>query len=156
MIDFIEANYAISAFLLGVVLAQASKPIFLLLIKKKWNPNLALESGGFPSSHTSGVASLCISIGLREGFDSNLFGAILAISTIIAYDAANVRYYAGQHIQMTKRLIQDIQELTETKFDDPIYLTRLKNVLGHKWIEVFGGLIFGLLVGYILYIIGGN
>ncbi len=155
MLHYLENMYAFWAFFIGVVGAQLSKPLFLYILKRKWHPRFAIESGGFPSSHTSGVAALCLSIGLREGFDSTLFAGFLAISCIIAYDAANVRYYAGQHIQMTKQLIHDIQELTQTKLDDPIYLIKLKNVLGHKWIEVFGGLLFGIGVALILFMIRG-
>ena len=70
---------------------------------------------------------------------------------IICYDAANVRYYAGQNIKITRQLIEDIQELTKTKLTDPIYLTKIKNVLGHTWVEVIGGVIHGLVIAGILF-----
>ena len=67
------------------------------------------------------------------------------------YDAANVRYYAGRNIQITQQLIRDIQTLTTVKLDDPIYLLKVKEVLGHQWFEVFCGVVLGLLVASILF-----
>lgn len=51
---------------------------------------------------------------------------------------ANVRYYAGQNIKITKQLIQDIEVLTQTTLENPIYRQKIKEVLGHKWVEVVG------------------
>ena len=61
----------------------------------------------FPSSHSSTVTALSISIGLSEGFDSALFAITCVFSFIVVYDAANVRYYAGKNIQLTKQLISE-------------------------------------------------
>ena len=156
MFDFLFDMYGIIAFVLGVLTAQLAKPIFLLISKRKWDPSFAAESGGFPSSHTAGIVSLTTTIGLFEGFDDPFFAISFALSSIVAYDSANVRYYAGQHIAMTQQLLKDFQELTETKLNDPIYLSKLKNVLGHKWIEVFGGFIHGIFTGLILYLVISN
>ncbi|MFQ8582052.1 MAG: divergent PAP2 family protein [Holdemania massiliensis] len=114
---------------------------------------MALESGGFPSSHTSTVAALTLAVGITDNFSSTLFAVTLMFSLIVAYDAANVRYYAGQNIRITQQLIKDIQILTQTRLDDPIYLTKVKEVLGHKWIEVFGGILLGLIIAGLMYFI---
>ncbi len=133
------------------LIAQALKPILLYLHLGEWKPSLATDSGGFPSSHTSTVTALCLSIGIQERFSSSLFAVTLIFGLIVAYDAANVRYYAGQNIQITQQLIKDIQILTQTKLDDPIYLLKVKEVLGHKWIEVIGGVAVGLTVASLMY-----
>lgn len=133
--------------------AQIAKPLFYYRINKVWNFDIIFDSGGFPSSHTSTVTALTLAIGVVEGLDSTLFAVTLIFSLIVCYDAANVRYYAGQNIQITQQLIKDIQDLTQTKLDDPIYLTKVKNVLGHKWIEIFGGIIWGVLIAGIWYLI---
>ncbi|WP_331836930.1 hypothetical protein [Erysipelothrix piscisicarius] len=44
------------------------------------------------------------------------------------YDAANVRYYAEQNIKITKQLIQDIEVLTQTTLENPIYRQKIKEV----------------------------
>lgn len=48
---------------------------------------------------------------------------------------------------------KSIQESTDIKLDDPIYTIKLKEVLGHKWIEVFGGIILGVIITLMMYYI---
>lgn len=151
--EYLEATYALWAFLIAVISAQAIKPLFHYLFNRTWTLKEIVASGGFPSSHTAAVTALTLSIGLREGFDSPIFAMGAAFSLIIAYDAANVRYYAGKNIELTQQLIKDVQELTKYKLDDPIYLTKIKQVLGHKWIEVIGGIIHGSIIAYLLFIL---
>ena len=151
MVEFFENMYAFWSFIIAVITAQLAKPLYLVLLKKKIDFSLAIESGGFPSSHTAGAFALCFSIGYREGFTGTLFAISLALAVIISYDAANVRYYAGRNIELTQQLIKDVQDLTQTKLSDPIYASKIKNVLGHKWIEVVGGLVHGILIASILY-----
>ncbi len=143
--------YPFWAAILANIVAQLLKPIFHYLRTRQWRPHLIIESGGFPSSHTSTVTALTLSVGIVENFNSTIFAVTLMFGMIVAYDAANVRYYAGQNIRITQQLIKDIQTLTQTKLDDPIYLLKIKEVLGHKWTEVLGGILVGLLIGGLLY-----
>ena len=99
------------AAIISWAMAQALKPVIYYAFHKEWLPGLILASGGLPSSHTATVASLTLAVGLREGFSSTLFAVSLAFSLIVAYDAANVRYYAGQNVQITQQLIQDLREM---------------------------------------------
>lgn len=131
--------------------AQLLKPILKYIMTHEWDPTLIFESGGFPSSHTALVSALVISVGLHDNFDSTIFAVVLSFSLIVIYDAANVRFYAGRNIQITQQLIKDVQALTQTKLDDPIYLLKVKDVLGHKWTEVVGGIVVGLSVGGLMY-----
>ncbi len=143
--------YPFWAAIIANVTAQICKPLYIKIIKGHWDMDLAFASGGFPSSHTATVAALSLAVGIQENFSSTIFAVTLSFALIVCYDAANVRYYAGQNIRITQQLIKDIQELTSTKLDDPIYLTKVKNVLGHKWVEVFGGIGHGLMIASILY-----
>ena len=106
-----------------------------------------------PSSHTAGVAALCVSVGLQESFNSTVFAVTLALGLIVAYDAANVRYYAGKNIKLTKQIIKDLREENEIILDEPIYEEPIKEVLGHKWSEVIGGAILGIIIAGILRLI---
>jgi len=147
MIDYM---YPFWSAIIACISAQCLKPVVYYLLKREWKWHLIVESGGFPSSHTAAVFALTLAVGVQENFNSTIFAVTLMISLIIAYDAANVRYYAGQNIQVTHQLIKDIQDLTALEFDDPIYATKVKEVLGHKWIEVIAGGIWGLLVATLL------
>ena len=143
--------YPFLAALLAMISAQFAKPFYLWILKREWKWEMMRASGGFPSSHSAAVCALALAVGIQENFSSTIFAVTLTFAMIICYDAANVRYYAGQNIKITRQLIEDIQELTSTKLTDPIYLTKVKNVLGHTWVEVIGGVIHGLMVAGILY-----
>ncbi|NMB18112.1 MAG: divergent PAP2 family protein [Erysipelothrix sp.] len=144
--------YPLISALVANMLAQILKPLFHYLRTGEQKFGLLAESGGFPSSHTSMVVGLTTAIGLQEGINSTLFFISIIFSLITIYDAANVRYYAGQNIAMTKQLIKDIETLTQHKFSDPIYLMKIKTVLGHKWVEVFGGIVLGILIPSLLFL----
>ncbi len=146
-----HSYWTLIAAIVANLVAQGLKPFYSFLTTRKWDPLLMFSSGGFPSSHSSMVSAVTLIIGLEEGFDSSIFTVAFIVMLIIIYDAANVRYYAGKNIQITQQLIQDIQELTQTRLSDPIYSSKVKQVLGHRWIEVFGGIAHGLIIGGLIY-----
>ena len=143
--------YPLLAALLANVLAQVLKPFVLYMRTKKIDVHQCIACGGFPSSHSSTVSALTVAIGMSEGFDSTFFAITCVFSFIVIYDATNVRYYAGKNIQLTKQLISDLETLKGLKFSDPIYQEKIKSVLGHKFIEVLGGILLGILVALVLY-----
>ena len=126
----LQQMYPFWAAIVANLTAQLLKPVIRYIRTRDWDWHLALESGGFPSSHTSTVAALTLAVGITDNFSSTLFAVTLMFS-----------------------LIKDIQILTQTRLDDPIYLTKVKEVLGHKWIEVFGGIILGLIIAGLMYFI---
>ncbi len=140
-----RAMYPFWSFFISVCIAQVLKPVISLATGKGFKLRLMVASGGMPSSHTAGVASLCLSVGLTDSFNSPLFAITLAFGLIVAYDAANVRYYSGKNIQITKQIISDLKQDSEIELTDPIYEEPLKDVLGHRWHEVIVGGAIGLL-----------
>ncbi len=144
-----QTMYPFWAGVISAVLAQALKPFFNYIKTHEWNWSLLKDSGGFPSSHSAMVAALALAVGIREQFSSTIFAVTLTVAVIVVYDAANVRYYSGQNIKITQQLVKDIHEKLNVDLDSPIYQTKVKNVLGHKWIEVIGGIILGMLVALI-------
>ncbi len=147
----ITTSYPILAALAAWTIAQVVKPFIFYGLSKTWNWKLILASGGFPSSHSSTVAAVCLATGIVENFNTSLFAVTLVFSIIICYDACNVRYYAGKNIELTEKLVNDIKELHIMKMDDPIYSEKLKDVLGHTYVEVFSGVLLGLAVSGLMY-----
>ncbi|MEE3486655.1 MAG: divergent PAP2 family protein [Bulleidia sp.] len=135
----------------AALIAQLVKPLCYWVRYHKWVWHLAKESGGFPSSHSAMVTAMALSVGLQEHFSSTLFAVSFTMAVIVIYDAANVRYYSGQNIKVTQQLVKDVQENLHTTFLSPIYQIKLKNVLGHKWVEVFGGIVLGALVALLFH-----
>ena len=60
-------------------------------------------------------------------------------------------YYAGRNIQLTKQLISDLEGMKGLKLNDPIYHEKIKSVLGHKFVEIIGGMILGFFVSLLMY-----
>ena len=146
-----DSFYPLVAALLSNFVAQVLKPFVLYMRTQKFDIHQCIACGGFPSSQSSTVTGLTIAIGISEGFDSTFFAITCVFSFIVIYDAINVRYYAGKNIQLTKQLISDLEAMKGLKFSDPIYQEKIKSVLGHKFVEVIGGMILGALVAVILY-----
>lgn len=142
--------YPLVTALLSNILAQVLKTVVYYYRTGKWDFHWVIASGGFPSSHSSTVTALSLSIGIQEGFDSAIFAVTTIYSFIVMYDACHVRYYSGKNIELTQQLVKDLREMTGLHFDDPIYQEKLKNVLGHKFVEVIGGFVVGLAVPLIL------
>lgn len=142
--------YPLVTALLSNILAQVLKTVVYYYRIGKWDFHWVIASGGFPSSHSSTVTALSLSIGIQEGFDSAIFAVTTIFSFIVMYDACHVRYYSGKNIELTQQLVKDLREMTGLHFDDPIYQEKLKNVLGHKFVEVIGGFVVGLVVPLIL------
>ncbi|NLL75294.1 MAG: divergent PAP2 family protein [Erysipelothrix sp.] len=145
--------YPIIAAVCANIIAQLLKPFFHYLKTGEKNLSLVFESGGFPSSHTALVVALTFALGYQSRFESDSFFISAVFSLTVIYDAANVRYYAGQNIKMTKALIQDFEALTQVKLDNPVYRQKIKDVLGHKWVEVIGGFLVGFITASIMYLL---
>ena len=142
--------YPLVTALLSNILAQVLITVVYYYRTGKWDFHWVIASGGFPSSHSSTVTALSLSIGIQEGFDSAIFAVTTIFSFIVMYDACHVRYYSGKNIELTQQLVKDLREMTGLHFDDPIYQEKLKNVLGHKFVEVIGGFVVELAVPLIL------
>lgn len=147
----IETMFPMFAALLANLTAQLLKPLFLMSRTKHFDMRQTISCGGFPSSHTSTVVALSTAVALVEGIASSLFAVTAIFSFIVIYDAVNVRYYAGKNIQLTKQLITDLSASGEVEFSDPIYDEKIKEVLGHRLIEVIGGFVLGLIETLLFY-----
>ncbi len=105
------------------------------------NFKIFTTTGGMPSSHSAGVISLSVSVGLVEGFTSVSFAIALGFALIVLQDAAGLRRAAGKTAATLNRLVGEIIEHTnQTK---PYEV--LKELLGHTPFEVFMGSLLGVV-----------
>ena len=103
--------------------------------------NLVWRTGGMPSSHTAVVVSVCTTIGFRSGIDSDVFILSFCLMLITVRDALGVRRATG--LQAMK--INEIGRYLSGK--DDIEISSVKEIQGHKPMEVIGGAALGLLIG---------
>jgi len=132
--------------LISLFLAQFLK---IFTIKPSSFTNL-FGSGGFPSSHSSFVATLSTLIGLKHGFNSDLFAIVLIFSLIVTYDASGVRRAVGEQANVLNNLIQHLN-VKNIERDPEILKEDLKELIGHTPLEVFAGVLLGVSVAFISY-----
>lgn len=127
---------------LSVIISQVLKTIIETVRYKKFNINRLFNgSGGMPSSHSTLVISLVTTIGLNQGITSIYFAISLIFSLIVLYDAMGIRYETGKQAEVLNKLTKEIN------FKD---FVSLKEKIGHKPIEVLGGIISGIIIALIL------
>lgn len=141
-------NHVLFAALMGWFLAQAFKIPINYLVEKKWDWTRFHGSGGMPSSHTSMVVSASIMLGALNGFDSPLFAAALVFSSVVMYDATGVRRETGRQAEVINQILQDV--LINGR---PISDVELKELVGHKPIEVAAGAILGVAIAVVYLLI---
>jgi len=134
-------NHVLHAALISWFVAQGAKIPIHYLVEHKWDLRRFFGSGGMPSSHTAMVISAALMVGLLNGFDTPVFGVAVVLAFIVMYDATGVRRETGRQAEIINRILRDA--ILEGK---PISDRELKELVGHKPIEVFGGVIVGLAV----------
>ena len=117
-----HSMYPFWAAILAAAIAQLLKPVTYYFKDHHWSMRHCQDAGGMPSSHSAMVTAMALSVGFRDGFSSALFAVSFTMACIVIYDAAN-----------------------------PIYNIKLKEVLGHKWAEVLGGMLVGALIASIFH-----
>lgn len=75
-----------------------------LIFNRKFSINAALWSWWMPSVHSAFVTSITTAVGIRQWIYSELFVVCLVFSTIIIYDAINVRFEAWLHAKILNEL----------------------------------------------------
>lgn len=107
--------------------------------KLKWG-RLFNGSGGMPSSHTSFSTSITMLMGLNFGFDSPFFALPLVFTLIVAYDAMELRMQSGKQAEAINLIVDEL-----FSNDIKVNFGKLKEELGHKPLEVVGGIMLGII-----------
>lgn len=140
-------NKVLIAVMFGWLLAQALKIPTEYLRSRRWLWTMFFAAGGMPSSHTALMVAGTLAVALYHGFDNPLFGVAVAVTMIIAHDAAGVRRQAGKHAERINVLFDELLKGHMWSEDE------LKEVIGHTPLEVIGGIILGLLVAIVQWLI---
>ena len=114
--------------------AQLSKLVIELVVHRRWNPRVLVETGGMPSSHSALMTGTAAGIGWQLGFADGLFALAATLCFVVLYDASGVRRAAGLTAERVNGLVSDPE------------LKPLKQNLGHTRLEVLVGSLMGPLV----------
>ncbi|RSL31880.1 divergent PAP2 family protein [Salibacterium salarium] len=148
------SNFPLWVALFSILFAQGIKIPLAYITTKKWDFTLVTSTGGMPSSHSAAVTAVSVAIGLENGFDSNLFAICMIFGVIVMFDATGVRRHAGYHATVLNQLLVDFNKfVTEAKSwqkkEETEKREELKELLGHQPIEVFFGVVVGLLIALV-------
>lgn len=141
MIDLLTSQLFLTV--LGAwVVSDVAKFVIALIDKDKQKPyTRVFDTGGFPSSHTTAVIALFMSLGIDQGWMNPITTVAGVLAVIVMYDAVNLRYQAGLHAKALNKLNQENKPSKEP----------LKERLGHTYIEVLGGIVLGIVVASLSY-----
>jgi uncharacterized protein len=151
-------NFPLWAALAAIFFAQFIKVPIQYIASRKLDWSLLTSTGGMPSSHSAAVTALSIGVALETGFNSAVFSVSAIFAIITMFDATGVRRQAGEQAIVLNQLVVDFQKfVSEAKHwtDKPENEKRkeLKELLGHKPIEVFFGCITGIILTLLLYLV---
>lgn len=134
---------------LSVVVAwictQGVKVALGIIRERRFNFKWLIGTGGMPSTHAAGVASLTTAVGLTSGFGSTLFIITLIFALIIMFDAQGVRRSAGKQAEVLNKIVEDIY------WKRGIDQERLLELIGHTPVEVFVGGLIGIVVAVLYF-----
>lgn len=160
MPDF-RLNAVLVAALAAWIMAQLIKIVIHAIKYRTFKAERLFGAGGMPSSHSSTVCALAITVMRLDGFNSTTFGIAMILAMITMYDAMGVRRAAGLHAKQINRLRHIVDELDEEILDgidenldndldaDPDDTKELKEFLGHTPIEVLFGALLGIIIGMV-------
>ena len=117
--------------------AQLSKLLIELVVHRRWNPRVLVETGGMPSSHSALMTGTASALGWQLGFQDPLFALAAVLCFVVLYDASGVRRAAGL---TAARLNALPAALWPAAVQERL---PLKENLGHTRLEVFVGALLG-------------
>lgn len=146
----------IPLFLLPLIvwgIIQTIKVLIDLIVLKTIHRDALWSAWWFPSVHSGIAASITTLMFFIYGIDSSQFAITFTFSFLFWYDAANIRYEAGQHATFLNDIGKELRDLTSIVsnwYMSPETLHQLKERLWHTFSEVIGGIIIGAVLTWLL------
>jgi acid phosphatase family membrane protein YuiD len=149
-------NFPLWASLAAIFFAQFVKVPIQFIATRRLDWSLLTSTGGMPSSHSAAVTALSTGVALETGLDSPVFAVSAIFAVITMFDATGVRRQAGEQAIVLNQLVADFNRIIEDAKDWPKKPEQekrreLKELLGHKPIEVFFGGLTGIFLTLLLH-----
>ena len=128
----------------GWFVAQFTKMLCGLTRTRRIDFQYLVSLGGMPSAHSAMASGLATAVGVQVGFGTPLFALALGFALVVMFDAATVRRAAGTQARLVNEIVSELlreHHLSERK---------LVELLGHTRLEVFMGMVIGILVAMIV------
>ncbi|CAM3778000.1 divergent PAP2 family protein [Mesobacillus zeae] len=149
-------NFPLWVSFAAIFFAQFIKVPIQYIATRRIDWSLLTSTGGMPSSHSAAVTALATGIALESGLDSPVFALSAIFAVITMFDAKGVRRQAGEQAIVLNRLVSDFNRFVEEakewpKKPEQEKRKELKELLGHKPIEVFFGGLTGIVLALVLH-----
>ncbi len=129
------------------LLCQLCKVVYYSIKNRTFQLDRFMHPGGMPSAHSAFVTALCVSIGMHNGFASELFALSFVFSAIIIYDSLRLRGAVQRNSQIIAKLSRLLPE--PERVDVPRYV-------GHNLSEIIVGMLVGGLWAVLASLILGQ
>lgn len=136
------------------VFSQIVKVIINLFVERRFVFERLFGDGGMPSGHSATVSGLMFTSGWCYGFGSPIFAICAILAVIVMHDATGVRREAGKQATTIKQLTEAINGFITEK-DQQVKAEKLKELVGHTPLQVFFGVVIGIIATVLYCLIGG-
>lgn len=147
-------NFPLICSMAAIFFTQLIKyPVALLLKGRKTSLSIITTTGGMPSSHSAAVSSLITALILEYGFSSGYVAIATTFGVIVMFDSMGVRRQSGEQGIVLVDMLKELRRLSAKQPSEGAEAINdkkmiLKKYLGHKPLEVFVGLLTGILVAF--------
>lgn len=132
-LELIQNKIVLGCFF-GWFFVQLLKGILICVKKRKFDIKSFFLMGHMPSSHSSFVSALTAGVFLDQGV-STLFVVSAVFSLVVMRDAFGARRQTGENAKVINKVAK----------------SKLRDVTGHKFIEVIVGAILGVVVAVLVF-----
>jgi len=129
-----EISFSLITAVTAQVSCQILKTIIYSVKEGRFTIKYGFSAGGFPSSHSAFVTALVITIGIRNGFLSDIFAVAFVFAAIVIFDAYRLRGAVQKQSEIINKLLKKMSP--EDKEHAP-------GMVGHTFGEVLSGIIIG-------------
>lgn len=153
-------NYPLVVTLSAIFVTQFAKyPLALLMNRDQAHWRMVRATGGMPSSHSAAVTSLITALILQNGMASPYVAVAICFGVIVMFDAMGVRRQSGEQGLLLKQLLlisrhqanfthnQELLNQLDALDEERMVIA---DYLGHRPSEVFGGVISGILIAFVI------
>ena len=124
------------------VVSAIVKSLITLVTDRKLMLVRLIGTGGMPSTHTAPVIAFMTTVGILYGLDHPYFAFGVVLSLVVMYDATNLRQEAGKHAEAINILFDELISVGRIRQEK---WKRMKELLGHTYLEVAVGALIGFL-----------
>ncbi len=129
--------------------AQVIKTVIYAAVNRELRFERLMGDGGMPSAHSATVTSVALSAGFTAGWASPVFAVAAILAIVVMHDAMGVRRETGKQAQVINSMMLTFEQLGAP--DIPVEV-KLKELVGHSPLQVFFGMLLGVVVSLIYFL----